>query len=136
MTAPPMAYYGGKTRIAAKIASLLPQHEHYVEPFAGSLAVLLAKKPSRMETVNDIDEKLMTLWRVLRNKPLELIRECALTPHSRAEYFGAREVGDWSRLDIPTMTGQGRTNLARTEVIWSNRPLNSQRSFDFDAEGA
>ncbi|XTP37118.1 DNA adenine methylase [Mycobacterium sp. TJFP1] len=86
-----MAYYGGKTRLAAKIAALLPAHEHYIEPFAGSLAVLLAKKPSRMETVNDLDGLLMTFWRVLRDKPGELARVCALTPHSRAEYSAARE---------------------------------------------
>lgn len=90
MIAPPMAYYGGKTRLAAKIAALLPAHEHYVEPYAGSLAVLLAKKPSRMETVNDLDHLLMTFWRVLRDKPADLARVCALTPHSRAEYLEAR----------------------------------------------
>lgn len=86
-----MAYYGGKTRLAARIAALLPPHEHYVEPFAGSLAVLLAKEPSRMETVNDIDDLLMTFWQVLRDKPAELARACALTPHSRSEYLDSRE---------------------------------------------
>lgn len=91
MTAPPFTYYGGKTRLAAKIASLLPTHEHYIEPFAGSLAVLLTKKPSRMGTVNDLDGLLMTFWQVLRDKPAELARVCALTPHSRAEYLDAHE---------------------------------------------
>lgn len=84
-----MAYFGGKTRLAAKIAALLPPHEHYVEPFAGSLAVLLAKPPSRIETVNDIDGGLMCFWRVLRDRPTELARVCALTPHSRAEHAAA-----------------------------------------------
>lgn len=86
MTAPPFAYFGGKTRLAAKLVELLPVHEHYIEPFAGSLAVLLAKRPSRMETVNDLDGLLMTFWRVLREKPEQLARVCALTPHSRAEH--------------------------------------------------
>ncbi|MEH3135909.1 MAG: DNA adenine methylase [Mycolicibacterium neoaurum] len=107
MTAPPFAYYGGKTRSAAKIAALLPAHEHYIEPFAGSLAVLLAKKPSRMETVNDIDRLLMTFWQVLRDKPTELARECALTPHSRAEYSGAREA-DLEELD----------DVERARLVW------------------
>jgi DNA adenine methylase len=82
---PPVPYFGGKGRIAPWIASLLPQHRHYVEPFAGGLSVLLAKQPSPMETVNDLDGELMTFWRVLRDRPTELIRACALTPHSRAE---------------------------------------------------
>lgn len=83
---PPFAYYGGKTTLAPQIAALLPKHDHYVEPFAGSLAVLLAKQPSRAETVNDLDGDLVTFWRVLRDRPEDLERICLLTPHSRAEY--------------------------------------------------
>jgi hypothetical protein len=64
-------------------------HEHYVEPYAGSLAVLLAKPRSRMETVNDLDGDLMTFWRVLRDQPEDLTRVCALTPHARAEQLEA-----------------------------------------------
>jgi DNA adenine methylase len=91
---PPVAYYGGKTTIASRIVALLPEHGHYVEPFAGSLAVLLAKPPSRMETVNDIDRDLMTFWRVLRDRPADLERACALTPHSRAEHRLAYQAAD------------------------------------------
>jgi len=69
---PPITYFGGKTRIARAIVDLLPAHEHYVEPFGGSLAVLLAKRPSAMETVNDINRALMTFWRVLRDRPGEV----------------------------------------------------------------
>lgn len=88
---PPLVYYGGKTAIAGRIAGLLPAHEHYVEPFAGSLAVLMAKRPSRMETVNDLDGELMTFWRVLRDRPGDLARVCAATPHARAEHAAAYE---------------------------------------------
>lgn len=86
---PPFAYYGGKTTLADRIVAALPAHEHYVEPFAGSLAVLLAKSPSRMETINDLDGDIVHFWRMLRERPRELVRACALTPHSRAEYVGA-----------------------------------------------
>ena len=86
---PPFAYYGGKTTLAERIADLLPEHRHYVEPFAGSLAVLLAKAPAPFETVNDLDGDLMAFWRVLRDQPDELARVCALTPHSRAEHLAA-----------------------------------------------
>lgn len=86
---PPIAYYGSKQTIAEQIVALLPAHEHYVEPFCGSLAVLLAKPRAKMETVNDLDGELMTFWRVLRDRELELERVCALTPHSRAEHLEA-----------------------------------------------
>lgn len=83
---PPFTYFGGKTAIAERIAALLPPHGHYVEPFAGSLAVLLAKKPSRLETVNDLAGDIVHFWKTLRERPDELERACALTPHARAEH--------------------------------------------------
>ena len=94
MTAPPFAYYGGKMTLAPAIASVLPEHKHYVEPFAGSLAVLLAKEPSRAETVNDLDGDLITFWRMLRDRPEELHRAADLTPHAREELAGAWDDAD------------------------------------------
>lgn len=85
----PVPYFGGKQMIAPWIVSLLPDHDHYVEPFCGGLSVLLAKQPSRMETVNDLDGRLVTFWRVLRDRPEELIKACALTPHARTEFLAA-----------------------------------------------
>ncbi len=90
---PPVPYYGAKQSIAEQIVAFLPAHLHYVEPFAGSLAVVLAKPPARMETVNDLDGDLVTFWRVLRDRTAELERVCALTPHSRAEYLTCRDAG-------------------------------------------
>lgn len=82
---PPCSYFGSKGRIAQRIVDLMPPHSHYVEPFAGGLSVLLAKPPSAMETVNDLDGYLVNFWRVLRERPDDLARVCALTPHARAE---------------------------------------------------
>lgn len=113
---PPMAYYGGKTSLAAWIVEHFPAHMHYVEPFAGSLAVLLAKGPSPMETVNDLDRDLMVFWRVLRDRTRDLARVYALTPHSRAEHHDAYDESDdeleqarrvWVRLS------QGRAGTLR-----------------------
>jgi DNA adenine methylase len=83
---PPVPFFGGKIGIGPQIAALLPLHSHYVEPFFGSGAVLFAKTPSDHETVNDLDGGLVTFWRVLRERPKDLARACALTPHSRVEY--------------------------------------------------
>ncbi|MER5694890.1 DNA adenine methylase [Streptomyces mirabilis] len=81
----PVPYFGSKQSIAEWIVGLLPDHDHYVEPFCGGLSVLFAKQTSRMETVNDLDGDLMTFWRTLRDQPDELLRLCMLTPHGRAE---------------------------------------------------
>ena len=89
---PPFAYFGGKTLLAEQIAGLLPAHEHYVEPFAGSLAVLLAKPRSERETVNDLDGDLVAFWRVLRDRPVDLERVATLTPHARDEFATSRDL--------------------------------------------
>ncbi|MHA6806305.1 DNA adenine methylase [Salinifilum ghardaiensis] len=103
---PPFMYFGGKQTLAGTIAALLPEHTHYVEPFSGSLAVLLAKSPTRLETVNDLDGDLMLFWRVLRDRPGELARVCTLTPHSRTERDLARQRPD------------GLDELERARRVW------------------
>jgi len=133
MTAPPFAYYGGKTRLADRIIQLLPQHAHYVEPFAGSLAVLLAKPRAAMETVNDLDGDLMTFWRVLRDRPEELALHMALTPHARAEYQSAYEpaaddVERARRIWVLLSQGRGGT-LRRTGWRFYRNPGASTYSF-------
>ncbi len=109
---PPFAYFGGKTMLADRIAELLPPHGHYVEPYCGSLSVLLAKQSAKMETVNDLDEELVTFWRVLRERPEDLARVCALTPHSRVEYVASAERAAGGELEtarlVWTRLSQGR----------------------------
>jgi DNA adenine methylase len=121
---PPFTYFGGKTRIAEQIAALLPPHGHYVEPFAGSLAVLLAKRRAQAETVNDLSGDLVNFWRVLRDQPDDLERVCALTPHSREEHQLCYEVAEgelerarrtWVRLT------QGRAGQIRQRTGWRFR---------------
>lgn len=114
---PPIPYFGGKGSTAQRIAQLLPPHGHYVEPFAGSLAVLLAKPRSKMETVNDIDEHLMTFWRTLRDRPYDLASKCAATPHSRREYVESRELPGDSDMEtarrVWVQLSQGRSGTLR-----------------------
>ncbi len=119
---PPMSYFGGKTRLARRIAALLPVHEHYVECFAGSLAVLLAKGPSRLETVSDVDGDLVLFWTVLRDRPAELARACALTPHARAEHQASfhlpRDLDELERARrVWVQLTQGRMGV-RTRTGW------------------
>lgn len=105
-TTPPFGYFGSKVMIAGRIVDLMPEHRGYVEPFAGSLSVLLAKRPSPFEVVNDLDRDLMTFWTVLRDRPKELARLCRLTPHARAEHTAAWPVPD----EVP--------DLERARRVW------------------
>ena len=39
----PVAWYGGKSRLSAWIAGLLPRHDTYIEAFGGGASVLFTK---------------------------------------------------------------------------------------------
>lgn len=77
---PMLRYPGGKTRLAPWIVSHFPPHQTFVEPFAGSAAVLFAKPRSKVEVLNDLDDRVTTLFRVVRERPDELAHAVALTP--------------------------------------------------------
>lgn len=86
---PPISYFGGKTALAPWLASLMPEHDAYVEPFCGSAAVLFAKQPARYELVNDVDGELVNFLRVLRDRTDDLVEVCTLTPYARDELEAA-----------------------------------------------
>jgi DNA adenine methylase len=47
----------------------MPPHTRYVEPFAGSLKVLLAEDPTGVtEIVNDLDSRIANLWQVIKDE--------------------------------------------------------------------
>lgn len=89
-----LKYPGAKNRIANWICSYIPDHEVYLEPYAGSLAVLFHKKPCHIETVNDLHEEVVNYFRILRDHSEELKRLIELTPYSRSEYERAYEKTD------------------------------------------
>lgn len=69
--------HGAKHYLAKKIVATFPPRKsdnhpdgwlHYVEPFAGTLAVLLAQNPEGIsEVANDLDEDLANFWACLRD---------------------------------------------------------------------
>ena len=74
-----LKYPGAKNRLATWICGYIPKHDVYLEPFAGSLAVLLNKQRSHIETVNDIDEEIVNFFRILRDRSGELERVIEFT---------------------------------------------------------
>ena len=71
----PFPYRGGKRRWAMDIWNRLGSPSVYVEPFAGSLAVLLAKPdgPAKREIVCDLDGGICNFWRAVRYAPDEVV---------------------------------------------------------------
>ena len=66
----PFPWFGGKSRAAHLVWAALGDVNGYVEPFAGSLAVLLARpNPRGVETVNDRDAYLANFWRAVQHDP-------------------------------------------------------------------
>lgn len=86
MAVPVLKYPGSKWRIADWVISHFPKHHTYIEPFFGSGAVLFNKVPSPIETVNDLDNNITNLFKIIRDYPDELARLIATTPFSRFEY--------------------------------------------------
>ena len=99
----PYPWWGGKSRAAPLVWSALGDVANYVEPFAGSLAVLLARPTApRVETVNDLDCYLANFWRAVKAAPDEVARwadepinECDL--HARHKWLLAR------RTELPAL---------------------------------
>jgi DNA adenine methylase len=82
----PFKWVGGKSRLRKYIIALLPAHSCYVELFAGAAWVLFGKPLSDVEILNDIDQELITFFRVVKEKPEELIASFDLELVSRAEF--------------------------------------------------
>jgi hypothetical protein len=68
----PFPWFGGKSQATQLIWSRLGDVKNYVEPFCGSLAVLLGRPhEARTETVNDFDCYLANFWRSVALSPDE-----------------------------------------------------------------
>ncbi len=82
----PFQWFGGKSRVANIIWEYFHDVDLYVEPFAGSLAVLLARpQPIRgIEIVNDIDCYIANFWRAVKNDPVE-VAKYANNPENEAD---------------------------------------------------
>ncbi len=119
-------YHGGKVRMAKRIVSLFPPHDTYVEPYGGGAAVLLAKPRSRLEIYNDLDGDMVTLFRVLRDKPDELMEAIALTPFARAEH-------ELSYIEAETDVERARRVLVRSHFGFGSSGIH--RSTGFRAAG-
>jgi DNA adenine methylase len=112
-------WYGGKYSHLGWLLPLLPQTQHYCEPFGGSAAVLINREPSPVETYNDLDSEVVNFFRVLRDHKETLIEQIGLTPFSREEFEQAIDAPKEGLTDIErarrfyVLARQVRTGLAQ-----------------------
>lgn len=92
MAQPVHRQFGSKSRLAGDIIRLIPPGTRvWVEGFAGSAAVTLAKAPHRFEHLNDKDGEIVNLFRVIRDphQCAELAALVSLTPYAQEEFADA-----------------------------------------------
>ena len=87
----PLAYIGGKSKLANTIIDMMPEHKAYCEVFAGAAWVFFKKPISKFEVINDLDSDLVTFYRVLQNHLEEFLRQFKWLLSSR-EWFE-----DWKK---------------------------------------
>lgn len=87
----PFPYFGGKSRAASLVWERFGDVPNYVDPFAGSLAVLLSRPhPPRTETVNDLDGNIANFWRAVQADP-EVVAKYADWPVNEIDIIARRK---------------------------------------------
>ena len=114
----PFPWFGSKRGIADQVWQALGDVDCYTEPFAGSIAVLLARPGGAhgLETVNDLDGHLCNFWRSIQAHPEEVARAAdypviEIDLHSRHKHLNdrtdelAQALGDDPRYCDPLLAG-------------------------------
>lgn len=121
VTRPALRYHGGKFRLAPWLLQFFPPHSAYVEPFGGAASVLLQKAPAPAECYNDLDDRIVRFFRVLRDpaQSAELERRLRLTPYARTELEWSfrppsDEIDAAHRLVVRSFMGHGSDSATRS----------------------
>src|SRR5574337_1107418 len=85
--ASPFPYFGGKSRACAAVWNAFGEVDNYIEPFAGSVAMLLgAPDGDRIETINDLDAFISNFWRAIAHDP-DAVADFADWPTNEVDLF-------------------------------------------------
>lgn len=95
MTNPIVPWPGGKRRLLKHLYPHFPEHECYVEAFAGGAAALLMRpRPAPVEVLNDVNGELVNLYRVVRHHLDEFVRMFRWS-------LVSRQMWEWVKLERP-----------------------------------
>ena len=131
-----LKYPGAKNRLASWIVKYIPKHKVYLEPYFGSGAVFFNKEPAKIETINDLNADVINYFKVLRDKPFELIESLQLTPYGRDEYENAytqdlneNDIEKARKFSVRCWQGFGSSNLYKNgfrSSQQSNSPITTK----------
>lgn len=93
-------WVGGKSQLTSTIIPLIPEHQCYVEVFAGAAWLLFRKPQSKTEIINDINGDLVCLYRVVQNHLEEFLRYFKWVLISREEFERLKTVPPETLTDI------------------------------------
>ncbi len=100
----PFPYFGGKSKVVDIVWERFGGIKNYIEPFAGSAAMLLgAPEGKRVETINDLDGFITNFWRAVKLDPQATARWAddivsELDLHARHQWLIQRREGLTGRL--------------------------------------
>lgn len=100
MSKPFFSWQGGKRRLAKHIIPNFPEHDCYVEPFAGGAALFFMKDPAKVEVINDVNSDLVNLYRVVQNHLEEFVRHFKHSLISRQMYEWMKDTNPDTLTDI------------------------------------
>ena len=85
--AAPFPWFGGKSLACETVWSVFAEVDNYVEPFAGSAAMLLgAPEGKRVETINDADGFVANFWRAV-SRDAEAVANATDWPCNEVDLF-------------------------------------------------
>jgi DNA adenine methylase len=91
---PLLKWAGGKRQVLPAIRPIIPpSFKRYLEPFLGGGAVFFDLLPKRV-IINDLNAELMSMYRVVRDNPSELIGLLSSMANTSNSYY---EIRSWDR---------------------------------------
>lgn len=91
MVQPVLKWAGGKRQLLSEITARFPEsYGRFHEPFFGGGAVFFDVAPEE-GSINDINVRLVNLYRVVQRRPEKLIEENQTHEHSDDYYYDARD---------------------------------------------
>ncbi len=83
-----ITWIGGKKSLREEILKRFPKdYERYIEVFGGGASILFGKSITKFEVYNDFNNNLTNMFKVVKEKPMEFLKELDFLPiNSRIDF--------------------------------------------------